>query len=208
MLFPSEATRFFEQLAADNTKAFWVANKATYDEHVRAPMVALTDALASRYGPFHLFRPNRDIRFSKDKTPYKTNIAASAETEGGASVYIGFSAEGLYAGTGYYYFAKDQLARYRDAVAADGTGAVLHKLVVAARKKGYEVHGESLKIAPRGYPKDHARVDLLRHGGLYVGQYIDSPTLAKVKAALKGGAPIASWLDEHVGPTTVLPTRR
>ncbi|MEY2418002.1 MAG: hypothetical protein QOG90_682 [Actinomycetota bacterium] len=95
MLFPSEATRFFEQLAADNTKAFWVANKATYDEHVRAPMVALTDALASTYGPFHLFRPNRDIRFSKDKTPYKTNIAASAETEGGASVYIGFSAEGL-----------------------------------------------------------------------------------------------------------------
>jgi uncharacterized protein (TIGR02453 family) len=205
MLFPSEATRFFEQLAADNTKAFWTANKATYDEKVRAPMVALTDALARTYGPFKLFRPNRDIRFAKDKSPYKTNIAASAETEGGASVYIGFSAEGLYAGTGYYYFAKDQLGRYREAVAADGTGGALQKLVDAARRKHYEVHGESLKIAPRGYPKDHARVALLRHTGLYVGRYIDAATLPKVKAALQSGAPFAAWLDEHVGPSTLIP---
>lgn len=204
-IFPSEATRFFEQLAADNTKVFWTANKATYDEKVRAPMVELTDALAKTYGPFKIFRPNRDVRFAKDKSPYKTNIAASAETEGGASVYVSFSADGFYAGTGYYYFAKDQLGRYRDAVAADGTGAALQKLVAAARKKDYEVHGESLKIAPRGYPKDHARVDLLRHTGLYVGTYIADATLAKVKTALKNGQPLAAWLDAHVGPTTILP---
>ena len=204
-IFSPDATRFFEQLAADNTKVFWTANKPTYDEKVRAPMVALTDALTKTYGSFTIFRPNRDIRFSKDKSPYKTNIAASAETEGGASVYVGFSTDGLYAGTGYYYFAKDQLARFRDAVAADGTGAALQKLVDAARKKGYEVHGESLKVAPRGYPKDHVRVELLRHGGLYVGTYVEAGTLAGVKASLKAGAPIAAWLDEHVGPTTILP---
>jgi uncharacterized protein (TIGR02453 family) len=204
-IFPSEATRFFEQLAADNTKVFWTANKATYDEKVRAPMVELTDALAKTFGPFKLFRPNRDIRFAKDKSPYKTNIAASAETEGGASVYIGFSAEGLYAGTGYYYFAKDQLGRYRDAVAADRSGAAQQKLVAAARKKGYEVHGESLKIAPRGFPKDHVRVDLLRHTGLYVGTYIEGATVAKVKTALKHGQPLAAWLDEHVGPSELIP---
>jgi uncharacterized protein (TIGR02453 family) len=200
MLFPPEATRFYEQLAADNSKAFWAANKAAYDEYVRAPMVALTEELAKTYGPFHIFRPNRDIRFSKDKTPYKTNIAATAETEGGASVYVSFSAEGLYAGTGYYRFEKDQLDRYRKAVANDGTGGALQKLVDAARKKGYEVHGESLKVAPRGYPKDHPRVALLRHRGLYVGRFGDD-----VRATLKGGAPMAAWLDAHVGPSQLIP---
>jgi uncharacterized protein (TIGR02453 family) len=210
--FPPEALSFFSQLAADNSKAFWTAHKPTYDDQVRAPLVALTEALAPIYGNFTIFRPNRDIRFAKDKSPYKTNIACSAETEGGASVYIGFSADGLYAGTGYYYFAKDQLERYRAAVAAEGTGAALQKLVDAARKKGYEVHGESLKVAPRGYPKDHPRVELLRHHGLYVGKPFPiepwlhtKAALAKVKTALKAAAPVAEWIDAHVGPTTILP---
>ena len=149
---PSEALDFFARLTADNSKAFWVENKPTYDDKVRGPFVALLEALEPTYGGFTVFRPNRDIRFAKDKSPYKTNIAASTETEGGASIYIGLSTDGLYAGTGYYYFAKDQLERYRAAVAADGTGSALDKLVAAARKKGYEVHGESLKVAPRGLP--------------------------------------------------------
>ncbi len=210
--FPPEALSFFAQLAADNSKAFWTAHKPTYDDKVRAPLVALTEALTPSYGTFTIFRPNRDIRFSKDKSPYKTNIACTAETDGGASVYIGLSAEGLYAGTGYYHFAKDQLDRYRAAVAADGTGAALQNLVDAARKKGYEVHGESLKVAPRGYPKDHPRVGLLRHGGLYVGKpfpiepWLHTKTaLAKVKTALTAAAPVAEWIDAHVGPTTILP---
>lgn len=210
--FPPDALTFFEQLTADNSKAFWTANKATYDDKVRAPMVALTDELAKTYGSFTIFRPNRDIRFSKDKTPYKTNIAASAETEGGASVYVSFSAEGLYAGTGYYSFAKDQLERFRQGVAADGTGSTLDKLVAAARKKGYDVHGQHLKVAPRGYPKDHARIDLLRHTGLYVGRAFPiepwlhtKAVVAKVKASLRAAAPVAEWVDAHVGPTTILP---
>ncbi len=210
--FPPEALRFFEQLTADNTKSFWTEHKALYDQSVRAPMVALTDELARTYGPFTIFRPNRDVRFSKDKTPYKTNIAASAETEGGASVYVSFSAEGLYAGTGYYSFAKDQLERYRHAVAADGTGSALEKLVAAARKKGYDVHGQHLKVAPRGYPKDHPRVELLRHTGLYVGTSFGTEpwlhtkqVVTKVKASLKAAAPLAEWIDAHVGPTTILP---
>lgn len=210
--FPPEALEFFERLTVDNSKTFWVANKPTYDDDVRTPMSALLAELGKTYGPFTIFRPNRDIRFSKDKTPYKTNIAASTETEGGASVYIGFSADGLYAGTGYYYFAKDQLERYRAAVANEGTGGTLQSLVAAARRKGYEVHGEHLKVAPRGYPKDHPRVALLRHGGLYVGKpfpiepWLQSKAaLTKVKAALKGAAPVAEWIDAHVGPTTILP---
>ncbi len=210
--FAPEALTFFARLTADNSKAFWTANKQIYDDQVREPLVALTGALSPTYGQFTIFRANRDIRFSKDKSPYKTNIACTTETEGGASIYIGLSAEGLYAGTGYYHFAKDQLDRYRAAVAADGTGAALQNLVDAARKKGYQVSGESLKVAPRGYAKDHARVDLLRHGGLYVGKPFPiepwlhtKAALAKVKTALTAGAPMAEWVDAHVGPTTILP---
>jgi len=209
---PADALDFFARLTTDNSKAFWVENKPVYDEKVRAPFVALLDALAPTYGNFTVFRPNRDIRFAKDKSPYKTNIAASTETEGGASIYIGLSADGLYAGTGYYYFAKDQLERYRAAAAADGTGAALEKLVAAARKQGYQVHGESLKVAPRGYPRDHPRVELLRHSGLYAGKPFPvaswlhtKATVKKVSDALNAAAPIAEWLDAHVGPTTILP---
>ena len=88
----------------------------------------------------------------------------------------------------------------------------MQQLVDGARKQGYEVHGESLKVAPRGYPKDHPRVELLRHAGLYVGKPFPiepwlhtKVALTKVKAALVGGRPIAEWIDAHVGPTTILP---
>ncbi len=127
-------------------------------------------------------------------------------------MYIGLSADGLYAGTGYYHFAKDQLERYRAAVANDGTGDALEKLVAAARKKGFEVQGESLKVAPRGYPRDHPRVELLRHSGLYAGKPFPIAPWLQTKAALKrvtdalaARAPVGEWLDSHVGPTTILP---
>ena len=209
---PADALDFFSRLSANNTKAFWTENKPVYDDKVRAPFVALLETLEPAYGSFKVFRPNRDIRFSKDKSPYKTNIAASTETEGGASIYIALSSDGLYAGTGYYYFAKDQLERYRAAVAADGTGDALETLVAAARKKAYDVHGESLKVAPRGFPRDHPRVELLRHTGLYCGRPFPPARWLQTKAvvtklteALRDGAPIAAWLDAHVGPTTILP---
>ena len=210
--FSPEALDFFDRLAADNSKAFWTENKSTYDDRVRGPFVALLDALAPTYGDFTVFRPNRDIRFSKDKSPYKTNIAASTETEGGASIYVGLSADGLYAGTGYYSFAKDQLERYRNAVANEGTGTAVAKLVAAARRQGYEVHGQSLKVAPRGFPRDHPRVELLRHSGLYAGRPFPVAAWLYTKAAAKkvtdtlsAVKPIAEWLDSHVGPTTILP---
>ena len=74
-----------DQLAADNSKLFWQANKATFEEAVKAPMTALCDDLAE-YGPFHVFRPYNDLRFAKDRPPYKTHQGAYAESEGGAGV--------------------------------------------------------------------------------------------------------------------------
>ena len=81
--FPEEAVRFYEGLIAENNRTYWLANKPVFETAVRAPMLALLDELGD-HGPYHLFRPNKDVRFSKDKTPYKDHIAAYGESEGGA----------------------------------------------------------------------------------------------------------------------------
>ena len=88
--------------------------------------------VADTYGPLRIFRPYRDVRFSKDKTPYKENIGAAGEREGGAVYYVAFSAEGLFAATGYYHMASDQLERFRAAVADDATGPEVVALVAGA----------------------------------------------------------------------------
>jgi uncharacterized protein (DUF2461 family) len=71
-----EALEFFEGLEADNSKAYWQRNKDVYETLVRAPMEALLAELEQRWGEGRIFRPHRDVRFSRDKSPYKTNIAA------------------------------------------------------------------------------------------------------------------------------------
>ena len=107
--WPAEALEFFEGLEADNSKAYWQDHKSDYEKLVRAPMEELLLELAPEFGAGKIFRPYRDVRFSKDKTPYKTNIAATVERGG----YISFSTEGLGVGSGYYMPAADQLERYR-----------------------------------------------------------------------------------------------
>src|SRR3990170_4474832 len=113
--WPAEALHFYEGLEADNSKAYWQDNKAIYDECVRAPMDGLLSELAPEFGEGKLFRPYRDIRFSADKSPYKTAIAASLAWGG----YVHLSAEGLFVGSGMYHMAPDQLERYRAAVDDD-----------------------------------------------------------------------------------------
>ncbi len=104
--FPEEALVFYEGLEADNTKAYWTDHKHVYDRAVRAPLDALLADLAPEFCPAQVFRPYRDVRFSKDRTPYKTHAAAVVETDG--SLYVQLGAEGLYVGGGYWHTASDQ----------------------------------------------------------------------------------------------------
>jgi uncharacterized protein (TIGR02453 family) len=205
--FPAEAFDFFEGLEADNSKTYWQANKALYDEAVKGPMEALLADLAPEFGPGRIFRPNRDVRFSADKSPYKTNIGAVTERDGSV-FYVSLWIGGLFAGSGYYRMARDQVERFREAVAADA-GADVDKLVEAVERDGYDVGGEELKTAPRGYPPDHPRIRLLRHKGLTVGRGWE-PTpwmgtkkaMARVAEVWRAAAPINAWLQQHVGPST------
>ena len=207
-----QAIEFYEGLEADNSKTYWQAHKGEYDELVLRPMEALLDELAPEFGEGSIFRPYRDVRFSADKSPYKTNIAAGI----GGVGYLQFSADGLMAGSGYWMMAADQLERYRAAVAGDRTGAALDKITAAARKAGLQVTAhESLKSAPRGYPKDHPRIELLRLKGLITWrEWPPAAWLGTAKAKdrvvefLRASAPLRKWLDDQVGESTLPPPER
>src|SRR5947199_2423865 len=161
--WPAEALEFYDGLLADNSKTYWTANKSTYDDIVRAPMVALLDELEPEFGPAKIYRPYRDVRFSKDKSPYKTQIAASFERGG----YIRLSADGLGAGSGIYMFSPEQLRRWRAAVDDDGSGASLVGVIDDLRAQGIEVSSHDvLARVPTGYPKEHPRAELMRYKDL------------------------------------------
>jgi|SRR5450755_5435 uncharacterized protein (TIGR02453 family) len=200
--WPEEALDFYEGLEADNTKTYWMAHQGIYETKVRGPMTELLDELGADFGPTKIFRPYRDVRFSKDKSPYKTAIAATV-----GDGYVHLSASGLAAGNGMYAMAPDQLERYREAVASDLAGAELERLISSVRGHGIDVRGhETLKTAPRGYPSDHERIGLLRCKGLIAWQ--EWPVEAwlgtagakqRVAGFLTATQPLADWLAAHVG---------
>jgi uncharacterized protein (TIGR02453 family) len=215
--FPAAAFEFYDGLEADNTKVFWQANRATFETCVKAPMEALcaslVDDLDAGDASFHLFRPYNDMRFSKDRPPYKTHQGAFRETDGGAGQYVHLGGDGMLAGAGYYSMAKDQLVRFRSAVDAEHTGAEVAGIVAALAADGYAIGAmDELKSAPRGYPRDHPRIELLRRKGLMasrswpVARWMRSVEAAtRVREALDGTAPLCAWLDAHVGPSTLAP---
>lgn len=100
--FPPQMFAFFEGLARDTSKAYWTANKATWEEHIRQPMLALLADLYEEFPPMRMFRPHRDVRFAKDKSPYKLWAGATSQSRaiGGTGYYLEVSAAGLVTGYG------------------------------------------------------------------------------------------------------------
>jgi uncharacterized protein (TIGR02453 family) len=200
--WPEEALDFYDGLIADNSKPYWTGHKAIYDQKILGPMTELTEELAAEFGEPKIFRPYRDVRFSADKTPYKTHIGATV----GHSGYIQLSAEGLGAGAGMWEMNPEQLARYREAVADDGSGTDLEQVIAVIEKSDITVHGHgALKSAPRGYPVDHPRVALLRYKGVTAWkQWPVEPWLETAEAKdhivsfLRTTQPLCSWLTAHV----------
>ena len=162
-------------------------------------------------GTFHLFRPHRDVRFSRDKSPYKTHQGAVTEGEGGELYYLHLDGEGLFVATGYHQMARDQLERFREAVDDERSGPELER-TVAALERRYEIGGRELKTAPRGYPRDHPRVRFLQHKGLTAGRRFGTPAWlgtrrakSRIVEAWRGAAPLDEWLNTHVGPSRLPP---
>src|SRR5688500_12264504 len=114
--FGPGAVAFYEELAADNSRDWWLAHRDRYEDEIRAPLEHLLADLADEFGEARVFRPNRDVRFSADKSPYKTTAAAAIHTayQVGSSLYIQLSADGLMTGSGLFHPARDQLAKLRE----------------------------------------------------------------------------------------------
>jgi uncharacterized protein (TIGR02453 family) len=205
--FPEQALIFYEGLEADNSKPYWTDHKAEYETCVRGPMEALLADLEPEFGAGKLFRPYRDVRFSKDKTPYKTAAAAVVEPAGSTgTLYVQLSAEGLRVAGGIYHTESAQLDRLRRAVADDVQGPALDRALAGLRRAGYQVDGERLTRTPRGYPADHPRADLLRHRSLYASRYWppapwlhQRAALTRVRTAWRAFGPLNSWLAANVG---------
>lgn len=203
---PVAALDFYEDLEADNSKSFWTAHKAVYDDSVRAPMVALLDELEPEFGPGKVFRPYRDVRFAKDKTPYKTHQGGFVQVCPGAGWYVQVDARGLLVAGGFYASTAPQLAAYRTAVDTDLRGGQLETITADLEAAGFEISGETLKTAPRGFTTDHPRIGLLRHKSLTAGllvpspPWIDSPrTLTEVRTAWDAMRPLVEWVTDVMG---------
>jgi len=210
-----EVIDFYRGLEIDNSKAYWQAHKAVYDEQVRPPFDLLSAAVADEFAELHVFRPYRDVRFSKDKSPYKTRCYGVGEGEAGEAYYVEVSAAGLVAASGYWMMAKDQLERFRSAVDDDTTGSELEAIVAGVRAGKLTIEGHGLKTAPRGYPRDHPRIELLRFKSLAAMRRFEPARWLHTKAAAdritatwRAASALNRWLGTHVGPSTEPPTDR
>jgi len=210
-VFPEVAFAFYAELEEpdNNSKAWFDVNRERYQRDVRRPLEALLAAAAEEFGTHaKVFRPHRDVRFSPDKSPYKTNAAALITMDGldgAASYYVALDAEGIAAGVGYGGFSREQLQRYRDAVDDERFGPELRELVEVARAAGFELGGRTLVRGPRGVAADHPRLDLLCHTTMTLvrsfpeDEVADWPAAAElVLSTWREGTPVARWLTRHL----------
>jgi uncharacterized protein (TIGR02453 family) len=187
-------------------EGFPVAALDFYDDlEVKAPMAALVAALEPEFGPAKVFRPYRDVRFAKDKTPYKTHQGAFVASGPSTGWYVQVGAAGVRVGVGFYDADSARLAALRDAVADDRSGPQLRRILNRLVKQGWELGGETLKTTPRGYDADHPRIELLRHRSLTAGHplgfdpVIHTPALLDlVRTDWQRLRPLVQWVAEHV----------
>ena len=215
--FPDEGLVFYEGLEADNSRTYWRSNRAAYESSVRAPLLALLEELAPEFGPAKVFRPYRDVRFSRDKTPYKTHQGAVVTPEGRAvgSWYVQLSADGLRVAGGCWRLETDQVARYRRAVADPLQGPPLGDEVDRLRNRGWTIGGDRLVRVPAGFCADDERLDLLKHKSLHATKgwepqdwLHERRALEVVRHCWRDLSTLNTWLADNVGATTKDARRR
>jgi uncharacterized protein (TIGR02453 family) len=202
--FPEAALDFYDDLEMDNTKTFWEAHRDVYATAVAAPMKALTAALADEFGDAKIYRPYRDVRFAKDKTPYKTHQGAFVAKGPSTGYYVQVGAPGVRVGVGYYEASGPRLASIREAIVEQRRGAELEDILATMTSAGWELGGDRLKTAPRGYDADHPRIELLRHKSMTLGKaygfepIIHTPELVdQVRADSRAATPFVEWVQRH-----------
>ena len=220
--FPVDALRFLYELSQNNDKSWFDANKQRYKENIIAHVPAFVSALGERLkaeispgivydtrtnGAGSMMRIYRDTRFSKDKTPYKTNMAF-AFWEGprkkmenpSFGLQFGTWGAGLYGGV--WGFPKDMLEKYRAAVLDDKRGPALERIIAGLQATGeYEIGGDQYKRVPREFDPEHPRAALLKYKGLHASsplfdvEIVTTPDVVDVCAQhCLAMAPLQQWL--------------
>lgn len=227
--FPKGGVNFFRQLAISQDREWFKAHKADYEELWATPMAALFDELQrvvkaqfpeTEGTQAKVFRIYRDVRFSKDKTPFKTTVSGvlplfggSAKAEGGTGFYCEFGTE-MFVAAGRWMMEPPLLARYRAAVADEKSGAPVGQAVEKLRKAGFTLSAhDALKRPPPGFDAAHPRVELLKLKGFGLtfpavepGLLQDGPGLVKrLKGDLQKVAPLLHWIEAVARGTKPLP---
>ena len=184
--FPKQTLAFLRGLGKHNDKAWFDAHRADYDAYYMEPAKAFVAAIGRKLALFEpgitaeprvngsIFRINRDIRFSKDKTPYKDHLdlwfwEGPERKTAVSGFFFRLRHDSLLLGVGNHSFDKDLLTKFREAVADDEMGKPLAKLQEKLAKAGMPCEGETYKKVPRGFDPEHPRADLLKFGALYAG---------------------------------------
>ena len=202
----AEARQFYAALQVNNTKAWWQDNRATYDDILKPQALALLEELAPALAALSdapiktkLYRPHRDVRFSKDKTPYKIHIHMMWQMDDpdlpqNPVYFFGIGLDYVTAGVGIPSFDKPVLTNWRKMLDLD-TDRMLG-IIATAQRAGFSLREPALKRVPSPYPQDHAAATLLRHKGLIATQELGTPTdlPAAIQTALTQGAPINQML--------------
>lgn len=204
--WPPEALEFLRELESNNEREWFKANRTRYDGALVAPTRALAEDL-SDLGKPHLFRPWNDTRFHHGP-PIKEHVGLAVGYEGSGGYYVELSLDGLLVAAGMHMPASDQLERIRRGIDQAKTSAALTRAIARAEKGGLSLNQAELKRAPRGYPLDHPRIDLLRHKSLTVSRrhelrgWLHKPEAGKrIREGLESAGPLVRWLRENVGPS-------
>jgi uncharacterized protein (TIGR02453 family) len=217
--FTRKTLAFLRALKRNNDREWFRARKDDYEEHVRTPMVALLQQLARDLPAFapdlvsdprvSLFRIYRDTRFSSDKRPLKTNVAAHFPSRKfpkgeGAGLYVEVAPQWVWMGGGIYMPSSDELNAIRAAIADDHRRFRRVVTTPAFRRAVGELSGERLTRVPRGYLNDHPAAEYLRHrqfigGREFPADFAMSPRFySQLLTVFRGIAPLVGFLNHAI----------
>lgn len=216
--FPKESILFLRKLKKNNNRNWFIKNKEDYEEFVKLPMQSLITELHPHVVQFStdfevhpkksLFRIYRDVRFSSDKRPYKTHIAAHFVKRGkpkgleGLGYYIHIEPGEIFLGAGIYIPSSDQLKRIRKAIVEREKEFLKLIKNQSIRKLYGNISGEKLKRIPQGFDPDHPMAEWLKHKQFFLGTTWPEKKchtrkfVSEVSKAMKVASPLVQFLED------------
>ena len=223
--FPAQSLRFLNDLQRHNERDWFNQNKQLYRDYIEQPAKAFAEELAQALSAisrkpmsFKLFRIYRDVRFSKDKTPYNTHIHmsffcaddAAKSCSAKPAFHFGLETDRLFCGCGYFTFSPELLVDYRETVAHSTHGKSLQTLIDSLTGCGFSLHEPELKRIPPGFDKDHPQAELLKRKGLVlwheepISDIVNSAVLiSHVMQRYESMQPVYQWLTRLAQDHTV-----